>query len=166
MGRMVRKVPANWEHPREPDGSYKPMYDRTYKDAANEWMSECMLWCNMEHPGQAKAWGKDCAYYWEYAGMPPKDECYRPEWKEEERTHYMMYEDTSEGTPISPAFSTPEELAHWLTDTGASAFGDMTASYDQWLIICRGKWAPGIVIKNGIMKSGVEVAQEPTQIKD
>ena len=68
----------------------------------------------------------------------------------------MMYEDTTEGTPISPAFATPEELARWLADTGASAFGDSTATYEQWLHVCKGGWAPSAVIDINGMRSGVE----------
>ena len=43
----------------------------------------------------------------------------------------MIYETCSEGSPISPAFETPEELARWLTD---NSFGSMTATYEQWLL--------------------------------
>jgi hypothetical protein len=79
-----------------------------------------------------------------------------PNWPAEQRTHYMMYEDTSEGTPISPAFETPEELARWLVDNKASAFSDMTADYEHWLRAARGAWSPGMVIADGVMQSGVQ----------
>lgn len=69
----------------------------------------------------------------------------------------MMYENTSEGTPISPAFETPEELAHWLADNGASAFGSETASYESWLRICRGGFAPGMIITQHA--DGIETIQ-------
>ena len=46
---------------------------------------------------------------------------------------YQMWEFTSEGSPISPVFDTPEGLARWLSDTQASAFGRITAQYDTWL---------------------------------
>ena len=46
---------------------------------------------------------------------------------------FQMWEDTSEGSPISPVFETPEELARWLADTKASSFGGMTSTYEQWL---------------------------------
>jgi putative sterol carrier protein len=65
-----------------------------------------------------------------------------PEWTAEEATHFMMYETCSEGTPISPAFSTIEELAHYLADNGISAFGSQTADYDHWLKICKGQVVP------------------------
>jgi len=68
----------------------------------------------------------------------------------------MMYETTSEGTPISPAFETPEALARWLTDTGASAFGKSTAPYEAWLSVCNGGYAPSLVMVGGELISGVE----------
>lgn len=80
------------------------------------------------------------------------------DWSEDQRTHLMMYEDTSEGTPISPAFKTPEELARWLADNNASAFGDGTASYEAWLRVCRGGFAPSMVISSAGIQSGVQAA--------
>lgn len=46
---------------------------------------------------------------------------------------WQMWENTSEGSPISPVFDTPEKLARWLADTNASAFGGRGASYENWL---------------------------------
>lgn len=46
---------------------------------------------------------------------------------------WCMYETCSEGTPISPVMADPDVLAHWLADNKASAFGSMTATYEQWL---------------------------------
>jgi hypothetical protein len=58
---------------------------------------------------------------------------------------WQMWEDTSEGSPISPVFETPEELAQWLTDTKASSFGDMSATYEEWLNMINRGWAPSMV---------------------
>lgn len=90
-------------------------------------------------------------------GNPPDINDYMPNWPDAERTHLMMYETTSEGTPISPAFRTPEELARWLADNKASAFGSMTASYESWLEVARGGWAPSAIYtpETGLV-SGVE----------
>lgn len=100
--------------------------------------------------------------YDDWNGERPVESDYMPEWKEGEATMLCMYEDTSEGTPISPAFATPEELAQWLADTGASAFGGMTATYEQWLATCRAGWAVGMIIDTGIgrMVSGVEASAD------
>lgn len=93
----------------------------------------------------------------EYHGEKPKPEEYMPEWPESEATQFMMYECTSEGTPISPAFDTPEELARWLADNDASAFAGQTATYDQWLNTIKRGFAPSAVsIDGGPLVSGVE----------
>ena len=52
---------------------------------------------------------------------------------------WQMWETSSaEGSPMSPVFGTPEELAQWLEDTDASAFADETATYEQWLAVITG----------------------------
>jgi len=144
MGREVRRVPANWQHPKdEMTGRYKPLFDGfRYADAAKEFMDK------------VNAEGLQAAIDW--CGQAPDQNDYMPNWTEREMTHYMMYEDTSEGTPISPAFSTPEELARWLTDTGASAFGGMTADYEHWLRVANGGFAPSMIMQNGKIESGVQ----------
>lgn len=150
MGREVRRVPADWQHPKEqkPDWStgrmtdrYKPLHDGSYAQAAKDFLEK------------ANAEGLEAAT--DYYGAAPMPDEYMPDWPAEQRTHYMMYEDTSEGTPISPAFATPEELARWLADTGASSFGQMTATYEQWLRVARGGYACSLVVTGGVMESGV-----------
>ena len=83
-----------------------------------------------------------------------------PDWPETERTHYQMYETTTEGTPISPVMSSPEELARWLVDNEADAFAGQPASYEAWLRMCRGGYAPSMVITNGVIESGVEALKD------
>lgn len=152
MGREVRRVPADWQHPkhwtgglRGPEEHYKPLFPgERYQPAVDEWDDECAKWKRGEHPDQDA--DHRCAMcYEQWAGQRPHRDDYMPNWPAEQRTHLMMYEDTSEGTPISPAFATPEELAQWLTDTNASAFGREGASYEAWLRIARGGWAPSMV---------------------
>lgn len=165
MGREVRRVPKDWQHPKKKSfnylkgrevESYQPMFDRPFGPVMDEWYAEWKAWEAGTHPDKK---GHDYPY-WEWDGGPPDPAYYRPDWPEETRTHLMMYEDTSEGTPLSPAFETPEELARWLADNGASAFGDMTATYDQWLATCKNSWSPSMVMDNGVMKSGVEFTAE------
>jgi hypothetical protein len=138
-------VPRDWQHPKdESTGRYKPLYGRGYEKAAKDWLEAVAkdgLQETLDNEGRA----------------PDRTE-YMPEWPESEKTHLMMYENTSEGTPISPAFATPEELARWLADNGASSFGGMTASYEAWLSVAKGGYAPSLVISGGIMQSGVEAS--------
>lgn len=75
---------------------------------------------------------------------------------------YQVWETTSEGSPISPPFATPEELARWLADHGASSFGSQTATYEEWLAFARGPgWAPSAVsVDGGPIVSGVVGSRE------
>lgn len=75
---------------------------------------------------------------------------------------YQLWETTSEGSPISPPKATPEELARWLADNGASSFGSSTESYETWLKFIRGPgWAPSAVSGGGRgLRSGVEGVTE------
>lgn len=148
MGREVRRVPESWQHPKEDNyrtgkKEYKPLHEG-YADAAKNFLE--ML---------AKDGLQDAL---EYYGRAPDKNDYMPDWPEAERTHFQMYETCSEGTPISPVMESPEALAHWLADNKASSFGSMTATYEQWLPVCQGGWAPSAVIENGVLKSGVEIA--------
>lgn len=172
MGREVRRVPADWQHPKDDHGRFIPMHEQSFEAAFKEWTeSELSEWLEGRahwalgevtdyHGGWEPIPEKYAADKWEdYAGTAPTSpnpRDYMPDWPEEVRTHFMMYETCSEGTPISPAFATPEELAHWLADTGASSFGSMTASYGDWLRVCQGGYAPSAVVVNGQLKSGVE----------
>lgn len=155
MGREVRRVPADWKHPRNKDG-YVSLHDGLTKDT-REWDEGASQWAKGLRKVYKGGWephGETYSYE-EYAGHRPVPEEYMPDWPSEQRTHLMMYETTSEGSPISPAFATPEELARWLYENGASAFGGLTATYEQWLSVARGGYAPSAVIGATGLRSGV-----------
>lgn len=141
MGREVRMVPKDWEHPKQYGDRYQPLFDG-YRAALADFEAD------------VKEKGLDEALDWH--GRGPVTDDYMPDWPQDERTHYMMYETTSEGTPISPAMETPEQLAQWLADNKASAFGSETATYEQWLRMIRGPgWAPSAVFDSKGLRSGV-----------
>lgn len=163
MGRQVRRVPKDWQHPKNELGHYIPLHDgfnkdlREWDEGAAKWAEGLMRDYDSAFDGSGWEPKGDCNYsYEEWAGKRPVQSEYMPDWPAEQRTHLMMYEDTSEGTPISPAFETPEELARWLTDNRASAFGSMKASYESWLATARGGWAPSAVMDAKGFRSGVE----------
>lgn len=177
MGREVRKVPADWQHPKYPQDYYEPhlrgrligLHEGGYADAVIEWDECWSQWQRglTEQYGADAKWGPiDPEYagmrYTEYAGPRPSPDDYMPDWPEADRTHLMMYETTSEGTPLSPAFLTAEQLAHWLADNGASAFGSDTATYEQWLRMIGQGFAPSAVFstETGLI-SGVAASVMP-----
>lgn len=151
MGREVRRVPANWQHPKDEHGNYLALFDgKDYARRVRDWDEGAAKWEEGLRDDFKGGWRamdgtEEGKTYLAWAGSRPYSQDYMPQWTEAEATHYMMYEDTSEGTPISPAFATPEELARWLADNGASAFGDQTASYEGWLRVARGGFAVSAV---------------------
>ena len=45
---------------------------------------------------------------------------------------YQLWEDCSEGSPVSPVFGTLEELCEWAEDN-ATTFGSYKASKEEWI---------------------------------
>lgn len=70
--------------------------------------------------------------------------------------YYQMWQNTSEGGPISPAFKTKQELAHWLANNKASAMGKETATYEQWLAVIDAGWTMDFAFNDGQFMNGVE----------
>ena len=168
MGREIRRVPGDWKHPTTGYGSklrFVPLFGGSFAESAAEWDEGAAKWAE----GLRKDWGSsfdgtgwqpreadDGDSFEEWTGARPREDEYMPDWPAEQRTHLMMYENTSEGTPLSPAFETPEELARWLADNNASAMGCQGATYEQWLATCRAGWAPSMVSGGGAgIRSGV-----------
>ena len=139
MGREIRRVPPDWEHPTvadEPrmrtrhDGTeavnYQPLFDDDYDSAAEKWIAAMRRWEAFEgeegetrRESKGKSW--ESRYYWEYAGGPPDPETYRKrKWTPKEATCYQVYETVSEGTPTSPVFKSLEEMEAWLVREGYS----------------------------------------------
>lgn len=44
MGREIRMVPAGWQHPKDDDGSFKPLFDGSFAKDAAEWDAENAKW--------------------------------------------------------------------------------------------------------------------------
>jgi hypothetical protein len=161
MSREVRRVPANWEHPKNERGHYIPLFDRDFAAAAAEWDEDARKWAEGLRSDFSGGWvpiQPDEGQTLEgWAGPRPEPADYMPSWRPEERTHLQMYETCTEGTPISPVMSNAEDLAKWLAENKASAFGSQTASYEEWLAMIRvghsmasAVGGPGIGLINGV----------------
>ncbi len=193
MGREVRMIKPGWEHPT--DGTYANGETRYnpllgvpgYEKAAAHWDACNALWeqglMDDWSPGEdiysiaprskpKSDYALEFDTYAEWSGERPIPEDYMPTWVEGEATMYVMYEDTSEGTPISPPFADPYELAQWLANTGASSFGGCTSSYENWLSMILGSgYSVGMVMDADGIRSGVGYGETPqatnnTRIKD
>jgi hypothetical protein len=171
MGREVRLVPHNWQHPtygehaknnksiyymraatesrnRQKD-SYIPLDDKNYHVAATEWIEGFIDW----HVNGNKD-SNLSENYWEYAGNPPSEDFYVP-YKKEDATWYQLYETVSEGTPVSPPFATKEGLIEYLCtkgdfwqQTAPEKFGDVFTPYSieaaEYLV--NGGYSPSLII--------------------
>ncbi len=74
---------------------------------------------------------------------------------------YQIWETVSEGSPISPVFAKPEDLADWMATPGHGWRTDQGTSRDQWLAFIRGPgWASSLVVQNGKVMSGVEAVSQ------
>lgn len=176
MGREIRMVPPNWEHPKKEflnhrfrmEERYQPMYNRSYTESMDEWIGEYQLWKDGKHPDQMDGSAKECKRYAEWAGDPPDHEYYRPEWSKEEMTWFQVYETVSEGTPVTPPFETKEELVEYLVANGdfwdqkRRADGDTIMGCVPWSreaahrFVFGSGWAPSMIVANGKVMSGVE----------
>lgn len=68
---------------------------------------------------------------------------------------YQIWETVSEGSPISPVFSTPEDLARHMAGTKWGA--DHGTPYETWLKFINGPgWAPSGMMSAAGYQSGVE----------
>lgn len=126
MGREIRKVIPNWEHPMKDypnhrtgtmKKGYQPMFDQSFKEAIKTWISDFEAWERGERPSYCSEENKNIEF-WEWEDGPPQFEYYRPEWRPEEMTWFQVYETVSEGTPVTPPFSTKEELVEYLVANG------------------------------------------------
>src|SRR5690242_18647936 len=110
MGREVRMVPADWQHPKYPD-DHEPAYQRgryipllpgnRFKARDEEWNEGYAKWQEgfVRAYGEAEKWRKrtpeDGARYSDWESERPSPDDYMPDWPREQCTHLMMYEDTS-----------------------------------------------------------------------
>lgn len=170
MGRELRMVPPNWEHPKvmraNGQEGYQPMFDQRFEDAASEWKAAFTKWEAGERPEWFSDKYKDNEY-WEYNGGPPDREYYRT-WTDEDGTWFQVWETVSEGTPVSPPFETKGELIEYLVangdywDQSRRREGRTTMNCDPWSREAAEKfvngpgWAPSMVSDSKGIRSGVE----------
>lgn len=137
MGRELRKVTADWEHPKKDNGEYQPMFNRFYGDELKEWLTGHQLWQDGTHPDLIKApvLKQEYPFYAMYHGDPPDVRYFQTrKYKDEELTHIQLYETTSEGTPLSPVFKTDEleKLCEWAA-INVTTFARFKTTKDEWM---------------------------------
>lgn len=121
MGREIRRVRDNWEHPREGE-QYRPLLEDyhgmlEYIDKALHTFMDRVRMLNKK--GQVKVYDEiftniQDLYDYEVSDGEfdiPNPDDYMPngDW-------YQLFENVSEGTPLSPPFKTKGELIEWLSN--------------------------------------------------
>lgn len=183
MGREIRRVPANWEHPQKyfpnyilgvQEIGYIPMYDNDADTAFSEWLKEYDKWIAAGHDEAIDKYGsgeypKNQPYisFCKWNGPPPDPERYRPKWEDGHATWYQVYETVSEGTPVTPPFETKEDLIDYLVSNGdfwdqkrrkegrsSLPCGPWTRKQAEQFVYGMG-WAPSIVVNNGAISDGI-----------
>jgi hypothetical protein len=138
--RGVRRVPATWQHPKDSNDQHIPLCGGSYSRDVAKWDEEAAQWENgfvrdaLGATWEPKGDEHDMPFE-EWHGPRPEQSDYMPDWPSAERTHYQMYEDTSEGMPISPVMDSPEALAQWLADHNETGFGAIVLDYEDWLVM-------------------------------
>lgn len=122
MGREIRLVPQWWEHPRDEGGEYIPLLDRSYDEAVRDYQYAVRQWEQGSHPSQAQWPDKTKGMsYDEWVSGPPNPSFYRREsWTEDDATMWVLYETTTEGTPVSPKYESLSGLLQWMLRNGYS----------------------------------------------
>jgi hypothetical protein len=145
MGREIRRVPVGWEHPVDPDPNprwpandwdwtgqgrhFLPMHERFPYDEAEIEEGLRDGWLDPDKPN----YGIDVM----------------PDWPAAEADHFQMYETVSEGTPVSPVFSSLVELTRWLVHE--KGYSEAAA-----VAFVRKGWAPSFVGVGGQLHENLE----------
>lgn len=113
MGRVLRRVPPTWEHPKDKRGHYVPLHER--------------------FPYNEEEIKEGLENGWLDADEPNYGIGVMPQWDEREKTHIQLYENTTEGTPISPVFAVSEidALCSYAAEH-CTTFGSFRATAEQW----------------------------------
>ncbi|MBE0506766.1 MAG: hypothetical protein IBX50_08600 [Marinospirillum sp.] len=137
MQREVRMVPGKWEHPKDSQGKFIPLFSAEEKaERIKEW--------ELEDGSEAT--------------RPTADD-FMPDWHPNETTHFMMYETTSEGTPASPALESPERLAEWLSHHKIKGWAGRPVQPETWLAL-----AESAKVKRDAKLSALELVDLLTKI--
>jgi hypothetical protein len=176
MGREIRRVPPNWDHPRgiRRNGreDFVPMHDQTWEAAAEEWLADF----DRIRRGDLSKWEKYDRGVVDWAAENPapdpnsEDVLYRP-WSDEEATWFQVWQTVSEGSPVTPPFSTPEDLIAYLAAHGDFWDQDRCKKAD-WAALWGGTpgqsgwgreraerfvnagWAPTFIATDGVVTEG------------
>lgn len=160
MGREIRRVPQNWEHPTQ-RCEHSPW--RGGCDYAKRHGGKCLKplmqgYADTKAEFEKMQAEKGLQEALDYFGQAPDADDYVPDWTEEEATWFQVYETVSEGTPVTPPFQTREALVEYLT-TQKDFWGDGPVSRKAAeAFVMDDGWVPSLMVENGVITAGIEIA--------
>ena len=171
MGREVRRVPPNWNHPRKMYLSglgYQPMFDETFAAATARWNEGQRKWDAGEDPSREQYKNDDGSFqtYAEWHGDAPDDPAYYRPWEDHEATWFQLWETVSEGSPVTPPFATKEELVTYLAEHGDEwdeKRGNPGWGHERAKAFVEAGWAPSFVMAGNTLHEAKDV---PLLMKD
>jgi len=163
MSRKIRHVPENWEHPKNSNGRFKPLHDdyigslKYYKEEVEEFISRMT---EIIQKGKVKVYDRvfvDVRELYEYEvedGQmnPPDINDYMPN-----GNWYQLFEEVSEGTPLSPPFATKKELVEWLINNKDYCGHQWTKPQAEGIVKC--EYSPSMAMINGKFYTSEEAAE-------
>jgi len=165
MGREIRRVPPNWEHPKYTAedhshriGQYRPMFDDHFDATFVKWLADFDRIRSGDFTDiERECYPRGLADWLVDEGAPPDPNYYRP-YKDEEATWFQVYETVSEGTPVTPPFATKEELIDYLAANGD--FWDQSRGDPPWKrkaaeSFVKLEWAPSMMAVSS--EAGVKI---------
>jgi hypothetical protein len=113
------------------------MYETVYGEALADWLKEHQEREDGTHLDLQENTERKIKYpfYAMWGGNPPDVKYYQTKkYIEEDLTHIQLYENTSEGTPISPVFAKEDfkKLCEYAAEN-CSTFADFKATKEQWM---------------------------------
>ena len=162
MGREIRRVPKNWEHPKTKFDGYRPLYEPSWEDDYQKWQQSVSDFEKIGSP-----------YYKNLREFIDDEKCPDPsdyvDYSSEEAIWYQVYETVSQGTPVTPPFSTPEQLAmylhtsgdFWQQDNILDGEKERFMSYEvAFKFVNNDGWVPSCVIVDGVIKDGYQSLED------
>lgn len=122
MSREIRRVPQNWDHPKNDKNQFVPMlndyisYLESYKKDVDRFVEKMT---EIIQKGRCKFNSYDFNDPYElYDYLTEDDQQTPPDIRDFMPTGncYQLFETVSDGTPITPPFKEKQELVYWLTN--------------------------------------------------
>lgn len=157
MGKIAyRRVAPDWVHPTDADGRHIPLFDGTKLLAEQAHWDECAVrWAQGEVFGYLGVGIDDKTIHdWSpktphdldmtmehYYGDRPNPAYYSPAWTPEQATAWQVYEEVSEGTPISKVWMDLDTMAREIAEEHGHSYEAMrkkilaTLEHGWWYVM-------------------------------